>query len=287
MSFFSRFLILLLLPGTVWAQTFLWQVSKDEQRIWLGGTIHLLQASDYPLPNEFEQAFQAAKAVVFETNISALSDPDVGRRMQQRMLLPPGQSLPAMLTNEARQALIQYVEQRGLSMDQLRDFSPQWVAMLITVQELHRLGMSEEGVDAFFDRRARQQGKPIGELETVDEQIEFIATMASGRESELILQTLSDLRQLQQQMNGLRQAWRSGNRTQLRQLGLDPMREYYPKVYQSLVVQRNQAWMPHIEKLLQRQPDTLVLVGALHLVGPDGLLDQLQQRGYTIEYFGD
>lgn len=283
----SLLLSLLLLPGWALAQTFLWNVSKGDQHLTLGGTIHLLTADDYPLPNEFEQAYQQASTLVFETDIQALSQPQIQQQMMQRMMLQPGQSLPAMLNDEARQALIKYLESSPLSMDQLRDFSPQWVSLVITVTELHRLGMSEEGVDAYFDRRARQHGKSIKELESVIEQLEFIATMAEGRESELILQTVADTRILAQQMDGLRQAWRQGDREQLRQLGLDPMRKDYPKVYQSLVVKRNQNWLPQIEQLLQSGQHPLVLVGALHLVGPDGLLQQLQQRGYTITYYGD
>ncbi|ASP39063.1 TraB/GumN family protein [Bacterioplanes sanyensis] len=277
----------LLWPTSLWAQTFLWQVSKGDQRIWLGGTIHLLKAEDYPLPQEFEHAYSQAQHLVFETDISALGNPQVQQKMAQRMLLQPGQSLPALLNNDARQALIRYVEKNGLSMDQLRDFSPQWVALLITVGELNRLGMNQEGVDAYFDRLAREHGKTIGELESVGEQIEFIATMAEGRESELILQTIADTALLAQQMDGLRDAWRQGDRATLSRLGLDPMRSDYPKVYDSLIVKRNNNWLPKIERLFHQQPNALVLVGALHLVGPDGLLQQLQQKGYHIEYFGD
>ncbi len=56
-----------------------------------------------------------------------------------------------------------------------------------------------------------------------------------------------------------------------------------PKLYQRMLVDRNRDWLPKIEALFARRGHALVVVGAAHLIGPDGLLAMLRAKGYTIE----
>jgi uncharacterized protein YbaP (TraB family) len=63
------------------------------------------------------------------------------------------------------------------------------------------------------------------------------------------------------------------------------MRKDYPELYQQVLVERNNNWLPQIEAFLKTPETELILVGALHLAGNDGLLAQLRQRGYKVESF--
>ena len=56
----------------------------------------------------------------------------------------------------------------------------------------------------------------------------------------------------------------------------------YPKLYQSLIVDRNNKWMRNIEGYLNGSGNTMVVVGAAHLVGQDGLINLLRKRGYKV-----
>ena len=109
--------------------------------------------------------------------------------------------------------------------------------------------------------------------------------MATGHESRFILQTLADVKELEQELDKLSQAWRSGNVQALYQTGIATMIEDYPQVYQTLMVERNRNWLPRIETLIQQPEKKLILVGALHLVGPDGLLEQLKSKGYQVNQY--
>ena len=73
-------------------------------------------------------------------------------------------------------------------------------------------------------------------------------------------------------------AWRTGDVKQLAALLTSEFKDY-PVLYRVLVSQRNKHWMPQIEKLLREKDDYLVVVGALHLVGEDGLLQLARARG--------
>ena len=74
-------------------------------------------------------------------------------------------------------------------------------------------------------------------------------------------------------------AWRSGDAARLATLLSKEFREF-PALYRPLVTDRNQHWLPQIEQFLQEDRNTLVVVGALHLVGRGGLLELLRQAGY-------
>jgi uncharacterized protein YbaP (TraB family) len=56
-----------------------------------------------------------------------------------------------------------------------------------------------------------------------------------------------------------------------------------PAAYNSLITERNRNWMPQLDACLKRSTPCFVIVGAAHIVGPQGLLALLRQRGYQIE----
>ena len=80
-------------------------------------------------------------------------------------------------------------------------------------------------------------------------------------------------------------AWRRGDdKTLWREMG-QAMRREYPALYRRINVARNDAWLAPLEARLHAPgtDDTLVVVGALHLVGEDGVVAKLRAKGYKVE----
>jgi uncharacterized protein YbaP (TraB family) len=77
-------------------------------------------------------------------------------------------------------------------------------------------------------------------------------------------------------------SWLSGDAAAVEDLLLASMKEY-PEVYRKVVIDRNRRWLPILIKMLDQGETALVVVGAAHLVGEDGLIELLRRRGYTIE----
>lgn len=277
----TLFTILLCLADNSLAQTSLWQVEKDGKQLYLGGTVHLLMKQDFPLPQAFEQAFNAADIVVLEANTQLMQQPVVAKKVQSAMHYQDGRQLTSVLTTDIAQQLEDYLQHNALPVNAFNTMTAGAVSMTITVMEMHKLGITESGVDVIYHRRAQQQNKPLLFLETLEQQIGFIASMGDGIEDELIASTLSDIHELPSYMRQMVKDWREGNVVSLEHTVLQDMREY-PSVYQSLLLQRNQAWLPQIENMLQTDKVETVFVGVLHLIGDDGLIAQLRQRGYTV-----
>ena len=76
-------------------------------------------------------------------------------------------------------------------------------------------------------------------------------------------------------------SWHQGNLEGLEAL-VETMKTF-PLFYEKLLVQRNNNWVPQIEKFLTEEKNVLVIVGAAHLAGEDGLLMLLKDRGHELE----
>ncbi|NRA24096.1 MAG: TraB/GumN family protein [Oleispira sp.] len=267
------------------AETSIWQVSNGKNSVYLGGTFHLLKPSDYPLPVEFEQVYNKVNWLVFETDIAQLSSPEFQQKFIKEMRLPSGQILVDQLSPQAYSALIHYAAQNDIDTGRLQHFKPQMVGLIISMEELKKLGLTAQGVDDFMGKKAEKDGKMVTKLESIDEQIHYISTISQGNESDLILQTLNDIKDLPEDLDMMTQAWRSGNSKNLFETGIKPMMKDYPQVYQSLLVERNDNWLPKIENLIKHPEEKFILVGALHLIGKDGLLQKLKEKGYQVKQF--
>lgn len=273
---------MLLVSGVSVAETSVWRVTDGNNTVYLGGTVHLLRPSDYPLPEEYEQAYQASSELFFETDISSMSDLSVQAQMLQQLTYSDGRTLKTVLSEDAYTALEDYTATIGMPLMMLEQFKPGMIISTLQVLEFQRIGFTPQGVDAFFNTRALGDAKGIGALETIEEQIGFLAAMGEGNESEFILLSLEDLENTNALMEEMITAWRDGDEEALQKLFVDDMEQRAPELFDSLLRQRNLRWMPQIEAMFE-DPDTeFVLVGAAHLIGGEGLVQLLQRKGYEV-----
>jgi uncharacterized protein YbaP (TraB family) len=98
----------------------------------------------------------------------------------------------------------------------------------------------------------------------------------------MLRETLKELDQLDEGVEQLVQFWMKGDVRSVEEWLLAGMREY-PQVHEKIIVERNRRWLPQIEKMLAEGDGTMIVVGAAHLVGKEGVIELLKQRGYTVE----
>jgi uncharacterized protein YbaP (TraB family) len=266
----------------VHADSPVWQVERNGNLTFIGGTFHVLTEADYPLPAGFDKAYQQSALVIFETDIEKLESPEFQQAMLRELSYSDGRNLQQVLHPETYLALGDYFAARGIPIASVVNYKPGLVATLMMVIELQRLGLDGEGVDTYFSTKTTRDQKQRGQLESVDDQIQFIANMGIGREDELLAFNLEDLEKLPGMWKSMKDSWRNGDMPKLYQETGISLKNDFPEIYQSLLVERNDAWMPQIEALLKTTEVEFVLVGALHLAGEDGLLSRLAARGYKV-----
>ncbi len=276
-------LILLTTNLTSHAKTSLWKVQYNGNTIYLGGTIHLLKQTDYPLPKEYEQAYHASETLVLETDISKLNEAQLQLTMINKINYSAGKTLSTSLKKATLTQLKHYLEQKQLSFSHFEQFKPSLVSLSLQSLEMVKLGMTQSGVDAYYHHKALQDKRKIHYLESPEQQIDFIANMGKGQEDEMILQTIKEMKELPELLTKLKQAWRQGEPERLHEYATKDWQADFPDTYQQILVKRNQNWLPNIEAMLKTPTKELILVGALHLSGEQGILKTLEKKGYKIK----
>ncbi len=365
-------LIFLLSAFYLCAETSVWKISNDDHITYLGGTVHILRESDYPLPDAFNEAFEQSSTIVFETTDTddvlnetlnmnarfesylqneevkkfyrltesfselALKYPEVMQKIengdtanlsddentifskivsksvdvQNRLSIPIVQEffqflmetfnstlmqtimnpnlapLRKILDDETYELLTDLCNMYDVSITDIQYLKPFMAITRLTGEAWKNLGYTDNGVDSYFMKLARQQNKNIEALETSQFQLELLANLGSEYGNAYYTYLLQDFGTEEDHiasMNKTVSDWRNGTVDNESLTGLEYEREHFPIVYEAMAKNRNDAWMPKIESYLETPETEFILVGNGHMHGPDGLLTLLESKGYEIE----
>lgn len=244
----------------------------------------MLTEADYPLPAEFEAAYDQADALILEVDLGNLTGSRFNHYLLSKMQLK-NTTLKALISAQNYRQLVVLFSHYGVPEATVNQTVPGILTMQLSQLELKKLGFTAQGIDQYFYQQALRDEKPIGALETAHFQIDLMANLGQGQEDQLITDTLADLDEMTSIEKPMRIAWRAGDMDQLNTLLVDDFRSHSPTTYKTMLSDRNADWLPKFERYIATDPVELVLVGAAHLVGDDGMLAQLKHRGYTVEPF--
>jgi len=267
-------------PAT--ARHTLWKVQGESNAVYLAGSVHVLRKENYPLAAPIEAAFSNSAIAVFETDIDALEDPETAQKIRGKGRLPDGETLRQQLSPEVYAAFAEHVKNAGLPERMFDPLSPSMAILSLAVIDLEKLGFDPEyGMDKYFFRRARKDAKQIVALETVEFQI-GLATDFTREEGEMLMKTtLRDIDKLKQEFGDVLKAWETGNADELEKL-LNEATQEAPVIFKRFVADRNRRWLPKIQELARGKENAIVIVGAAHLVGKEGVVELLKKRGLKV-----
>ncbi|KAB0663998.1 TraB/GumN family protein [Oryzomonas japonica] len=265
------------------AESSVWKAQKGGSVLYLGGTCHVLREKDFPLPVEFDRAYRASQVVVFETDLGTLQAPATQQRFLARALYSDGSTVDKHLSPKAYAALRAFSEANGIPLSTFGQFKPSMIVTTLTLMELMKMGVTQQGVDNVYYARAIADKKAVDGLETADQQIDYVVSMADGNEDAFVAYSIEDMKNMREQFGLLVGAWRTGDAGKLDELMSGEFKARQPQLYQRLIVERNKNWLPVIEGYQKLRQTRFVLVGVAHLVGPDGIIEALRQKGYRVE----
>ena len=273
-------LLWLLLPLNAFADPAFYRISKGNEQHWLLGSIHAGKPSLYPLPDPVERAWQQSRALVMEVDMTHISQAQ-WQEMGAITRLVDGKTLKDHLPMDLYRRTLIAAGQNGLTEAMLAPLRPWFAAITLTQAALERTGYRGEfGVDQHFAKRANDGGKPIVGLETLLEQLGYLASV--GDNQTLMLEnTLDELPDLEKGFAEVMKAWQDGDQATLINLLKEEMAP--PKLQawleQTLLAERNRNW---VKKWPGLPNESFIVVGALHLYGEQGLLALLEQQGWRI-----
>ena len=254
----------------------------DGAEVTLLGSMHILRPSDHPLPVVVDDLIARAELIVMELDLD-----DVDAAAQQRVILETAM-LPqgTVLANVVDAAVYRLVEQTagelGIELKLLERFEPWFLAVTLLDQGMRKLGFqAERGIEQYVLNQAQRTRKEIVGLETLEFQIGIFDSLPAKSQQAMLEQTLAELDEAETALSAMADAWRNGELESLSAELLDDF-DQFPGLYETLVTKRNQAWVPTLERMLADGGRRLVVVGALHLVGRDNVIELLRARGHDV-----
>lgn len=264
----------------------LWKVSDRDNSVYLLGSFHLLKRDDYPLSKDIDNAFDAAERLVFEVPPSEMQDPATAQKAMAYAGYGDARTLSQVLPKPVRDKFNVLLGQRGASIAQFDRFEPWFVNLTLVTGLSQSLGFrAEDGLDQFLMRRAAMANKPTSGLETIEFQLQTLDATPMQEQIASLQEFVDDPGKMPGSLDDLHRAWRTGNVVRLDALTRGEMLANTPATYRLLNVLRNDAWVPRIRRMLDApgSDDVLVVVGAMHLIGKDGVVDKLRGKGYRVE----
>lgn len=261
--------------------TFMWRVQGRGATVYLLGSVHAMREDSYPLPPAMETAFESVEKLVFEVDLDNLNSAAI--QMLAAGTLDGEQTLEKTVGPATWAELLVQVEKIDFPAAMFQRMKPWMAAVTITALAMTEAGyLPSAGVDAHFSRRAEEAGKETIALETAEFQVGLFADLTEEQSLAFLRYTLADVETVIPDLDELSAHWRAGKVEAVEALMAEGFDEF-PELLEKMVTARNRTWMPPIEGLLAGDSDAMVVVGALHLVGEEGLVNLLREKGYTVD----
>jgi uncharacterized protein len=260
-----------------------WAIHGDHNTVYLAGSVHLLKAGDSALPAAFDRAYAGSRTLVMELDLGKVDTMQAAAWMAQHGVLPEGTDLKKAIGDTRYQRVSTEASRLGLPLEMVDQFAPWVLGLQLMELQYAKSGFdSEQGVEQQLEHRAQADGKATSGLETLEEQLGYFETLTPDQQARFLDLVLNDLHEVDSDTQDVIRAWRAGDVVKLAALLSDEYRQF-PALYQLLVTNRNKHWEPQLQQLLHGKDNYFVVVGALHLVGENGLLQLLRKDGFKVE----
>jgi uncharacterized protein YbaP (TraB family) len=224
----------------------------------------------------------AADTLVEEIDLNQSGLLTLGPMLLSKGMYQDGRTFDKVVSKDTV-ALVMKRLQGPITLEMIQPMKPWMVMLMLTAMQVQQAGLDTSlGLDKYFFDKATASAKAVVGLETAESQIDRFDRMPEPLQEQLLRSTLEDIDAQNKELATIVGAWQRGDARTLERTLLAGFTKY-PAAYTSLLVERNNNWMPQLEQCLTRVKPCLVVVGAAHLVGPDGLLALLQRKGYRVE----
>ena len=261
----------------------MWHISDADSDIYLFGTFHLLPAKlDWQKP-AMVAAFDQSAILIMEADVADAAPGDVVKLIQQYGIAPPDKPLRSRLTPDQVRQYEAVAKSLGLGPNDLDPYQPWYASQVLTLKYMQTRGLkASQGAEEKLVKAAENENKPRAYLETIEQQIQFLAGLPEQTQTEMFVATLKEVGTSDKLLADMQTAWEKGDTKAMATL-LDPSIKEVPDLYQVLIVQRNKRWADEIQKLLAGSGKIFIAVGAGHLVGNDSVVALLRARGIKVE----
>lgn len=265
----------------------LWRVTGLANTVYLLGSIHLLRPEDHPLPAVIDEVYRDAEILIMELDMDDLDSARAQQLFNSNGVLRDDRTLRDLMGEEAYERAALAAEAIDIPIDMLAKSEPWLAAVTVEMMALYRIGFNPlYGIETYMTRKAAEDNKPIEGLEDVEQQLDFLDGLSLQAQRDMLLQTLEDGVEISESIDEMIRAWRYGDVAALEEGLLESIAEH-EELHEALVTQRNRRWVTQIRELLDDNADYLIIVGALHLVGREGVPELLAAEGLEVRQLNE
>jgi len=269
--------------GQTRGRSFLWKVQSGANVMYLAGSVHALTADAYPLNPAYQRAFDASGALVEEINLAEADPLNGGLGLLAKGMYQDGRTFNGAVSRDTLAMVEKKLKNTPLAIELIEPMKPWMVMLMLEALGAQTAGLDPQlGLDKHFYDLANEKGKQVIGLETAESQMDRFDKMPERMQEQMLRSELEEMETEQSSLRSILTAWQNGDAATIEKMLLGSFSDN-PAAYNSLITERNRNWMPQLETCLRRPSPCFVVVGAAHVVGPQGLLAMLQQRGYKVE----
>jgi uncharacterized protein len=267
----------------------IWRIASDGGDVYLFGTVHILPPQLDWRTDAINAALAASDRIYFEADVlSPESQAEMNALIPQLGVNAPGVTLSSLISEEAQANLALMAQRLGAPAGALEtslDPLQPWLAGLtVAILQIQAAGYDpSSGVEYRLKAAGDEAGVSYGYFETVEQQLRFFADMPIETQIADFENGLTQALEDPGLLDRMVQAWATGDTDTLDTVMNESMRDASADLYDVLIVQRNENWIPLIEQILDSGESAFIAVGAGHVTGPQGLISLLQARGHAVE----
>lgn len=275
-------------------ENFLWEVENGKNKVYLLGSIHVMPEEVYPLDDKIEKAFEEADILVVEVDAIKVDQENVQAFIIEKACYQDGENLQTELSAALYKAVSEKFEELGIPMTQIDIYKPWFVSLNLGLLGLQKLNIKAGlGIDVHFLNKANEKGMEIIELETARSQLEMLVSFPEEVQIDYLQYSMDNYEQSVTIFEDMLEAWKTGDTEKMNtitKVKILELGEELPGIidfYNKMFFERDEKILDKIEKLLNNEEEKVyfIIIGAVHLVGEDGLLKRLNNKGYKTKQY--
>ena len=268
----------------------LWKISGNglTEPSYIMGTHHLASLSIKDSIQGLQAALDQTWQVYGELKMSEMQDQTKAAALMQKYMTTETDTTFKSLFTDEEYELINRCSKENLMFDiaMLPKVKPAFLSnnLMVILYMKHVGGFNpQEQLDAYFQTQATEKGKKTEGLETMDFQLNLLYNRSSlKRQAETLLCLINNIDANIELTQKLTLAYMAQDLTAMKKISDEELCSMSPQEKANMIDNRNRQWVKVLPEIMKAAP-TFVAVGALHLLGENGVLNLLKQQGYTVE----
>lgn len=266
---------------------------KSDAAIYLLGSIHVADDSIYPLSDNIMLGYSSSDYLAVEVDIVEINtNLRLQMQMAQKMLYKDGSKIKDHLGEDLYNQMVDFLREKNSYMSIYDKYKPAFFESLLESAMYKDACMdANNGIDMHFLNLAKEEGKEILEVETLEFQYDLLTSNPIELDKLIITDYIVNYDKNISEIKDLYLTWKQGNiaeiEKQIDTLNIEGLTneeiELINAYNQTLIIDRNYGMANTLEQYMSENKNVFCVVGLAHIVGDEGIAKLMKEKGYTVE----